>query len=157
MPFERAIERINSGGAKLDFSFDQQHWLRALEPVDRQDGVASFDGTSAALPEQPQIALPEAGGPTGVGQTGPFTMTGLRWADDPLGAPAAKANAFTATLRGARAVTLDAAGMGLSFDRPLTARITTEHALTMTLRAGARTVVRQVPAGTHEVVVAPAG
>ena len=76
MPFERATETIQSDEVPLSFSFDRAYWMSRLEPADQEEGVASFDGSSAAIAEQPYTALPEAGGPAAIGQTGPFVMTG---------------------------------------------------------------------------------
>ena len=58
MPFEHAVERINSGGAKLDFDFGHDAWLKHLEPVDQANGQATFDGTDGAAPEQPHVLQP---------------------------------------------------------------------------------------------------
>jgi S-formylglutathione hydrolase FrmB len=172
MPFERAIERVNSGGLALDFSFDTNHWLRALEPADATDGQAFVDATSKALPETAPLTVPEAGGPAGPTQAGPYTMTGLRWEANPLATLPKAENALTATLRGARAVRFDTAASGLDTARPLRAEITTEHALELALEgdwgtspsatvdgAAVPVVVEggalklAVPAGSHTVVV----
>jgi S-formylglutathione hydrolase FrmB len=142
MVFERAIER------GFDFDFGRNRWLKALEPADATTGRAVFDGRSFALPEKDHLVVPEAGGPASTDQTGPYTMTGLRWVDSPLAALPAARNAFEATLTGARAVTLDAAEMGLDPTKPITATITTDTPLELTLLgAGTRTVA----AGTHEI------
>src|SRR3954454_2061226 len=157
MPFERAVERINSGGAKLDFDFGHDAWLKHLEPVDATDGQATFDGTTAAAPEQPHLLQPEAGGPTGPDQAGPYTMTGLAWLDDPVNAKPAAANAFTAKLTGARAATLDLDGMGMKPGQPVTGTVTADHAVELTLLRGTQRLTFQVPAGSAQTVnVAPA-
>jgi hypothetical protein len=133
MPFERATERVNSGGATLDFDFGRNHWLRALEPADAVDGRAAFDATTLAVPESDPLVLPEAGGPASPGNTGPYTMTGLRWEANPLGTLPAARNAFTATLTGARAATLDLAGMRLDPARALSGTVGTDEPLALTL------------------------
>jgi hypothetical protein len=75
-------------------------------------------------------------------------MTGLRWQETPLATLPAARNAFEATLAGAHAATLDAREMGLDTTRPITARITTDTPLELTLLGeGTRTI----PAGTHEL------
>src|SRR5262249_34628087 len=132
--FEHAIEKVNAGGAALDFDFGHDGWLRALEPADAAAGTASFDGMSLALPEQPTLTVPEAGGPASVNQTGPYTMTGLAWAKDPLNGPPAASNGLTLKLTGTRAATLSARGAGLDPAKPLKATVTTDHALDLTLR-----------------------
>jgi hypothetical protein len=175
MPFERAIERVNSGGLALDFSFDRNHWLRALEPVDAEQGQAFVDATSRALPAAAPLTVPEAGGPASATQAGPYTMTGLRWEADPLAALPKAENALAATLRGARAVRLDAEGAGLDLARTLRATVTTEHVLelalagtwgaapSVTIDGASVPVVLEdgavkvpVPAGAHTVVLTPA-
>lgn len=141
MAFERAIER---GG--FDFDFGRNRWLRALEPTDA--GRAAFDGRSLALPETDPVLVPEAGGPASTDQTGPYTMTGLAWERHPLATLPARRNAFQATLAGARAATLDPAGMGLDTLVPITGTVTTDTALELTLEGvGTRTI----PPGTHAV------
>ena len=138
--FERAIER---GG--FDFDFGANRWLRALEPATDR---AAFDGRSLARPEADPILVPEAGGPASTDQTGPYTMTGLAWAENPLATLPAARNAFEATLTGARAATLDPQGMGLNGTLPITGTVTTDAPLELTLIGeGTQTL----PAGTNEV------
>ena len=175
MPFERAVERVQSGGAKLSFDFDRAYWMSGLTPVDPVNGAARFDGRSLGLHERPHSTIPEAGGPATADQTGPYAMTGQAWkvGDTVL---ADWRNAFEATLSGAAAVRLDAARMALDAKRRLTGEVTTAAALRLTLAGrfpkGARatidgrpaTVLRRpgdavvvaVPAGRHTLVVAPA-
>src|SRR5688500_20392988 len=98
MPFERATEAIQSDEVPLSFSFDRAYWMSRLEPIDPEAGVASFDGTSAAIAEEPYTAVPEAGGPAALGQTGPFVMTGMQWLTGLGGGAPVPANEFTATL-----------------------------------------------------------
>jgi pimeloyl-ACP methyl ester carboxylesterase len=133
MPFERATETIQSDKVPLDFSFDRAYWMSRLEPADPEQGVASFDGTSAALAAQPHLAVPEAGGPAAVGQTGPFVMTGLRWDTTLGGEPPAKENSFSATLKGARQVRLDMKRMAIDLASPVSARIDSDTPLTLEL------------------------
>ena len=133
MRFEIATERSQSNGKTLDFDFDSAYWMSGLEPADRDTGVALFDGRSFAITERPQLTLPEVGGPAEPGQSGPFTMTGLGLARDPLGAMPAARNAFEATLTGASAVTLDAKRMKLDRRKPLEGTVTTDRPLTLTL------------------------
>ena len=136
MPFERATERINSGGAELDFEFDSAYWMSGLEPVDAQDGQARFDGRSLAIPAEPYLTTPFAEGPATLGQTGPYLRTGLDWTPTPLGSAPAARNAFEATLAGARAVTLDTLRMRIDPTRLATATVTTDAPLRLTLRGG---------------------
>jgi hypothetical protein len=164
--FEQAIERVNNGGVALDFDLGRNHWLRALEPAGER---ATFDGRTLAVPEADPLLVPEAGGPAGVGQTGPYTMTGLRWEANPLATLPEKANAFEATLTGTRATTLDGAGMALDTRAPATGTVTTDTPLSLTLlgewkratvggkpvdvvrKGGAVTVA--LPAGTSELTL----
>ena len=138
--FERAIER---GG--FDFYFGSNRWLKALEPAGDR---AAFDGRSLARPEADPVLVPEAGGPASTDQTGPYTMTGLSWVENPLATLPAARNAFEATLTGASAATLDPQGMGLNTTLPITGTVTTDVPLELTL-AGEGT--RTLPAGTHEL------
>ena len=134
MPFERATETIQSDEVPLDFSFNRAYWMSHLEPADSEKGVASFDGASAALVAEPHLAIPEAGGPAAVGQTGPFVMSGLRWDTALGGEPPAKDNSFTATLRGARQVRLDMKRMAIALASPVTATVASDKPLTLELR-----------------------
>ena len=79
MPFERAIETVNSGGLELDFSFDSAYWMSNLQPTDAEAGVASFDGRSLAIADAPHIAAPDAGGPAAPDNAGPYAMVGQQW------------------------------------------------------------------------------
>ena len=161
MPFERATETIQSDGVPFSFSFDRAYWMSHLEPADPENGVASFDGTSAAIPEQPYTAVPEAGGPTALGQTGPFVMTGMQWLTGLAGDAPEPANAFSATLTGARRVRLNLERMAIDVTKPATATIETEEPLTLELLAdwgsgegSVRTF--ELPAGKSELALEPA-
>jgi S-formylglutathione hydrolase FrmB len=153
MPFERATERVNSGGMTLDFDFGRQHWLRALEPVDAAAGRPTFDGVTKAVPATDPVLVPEAGGPTGTDNAGPYTMTGLAWEQNPLAKLPARQNAFEATLTGARAATLDTARMGLSAKEVIRGKVTTDHPLVLTLTSERIAKEIRLPAGTREFVV----
>ena len=133
-----------------------------LEPADPEAGVASFDGTSAAIAEQPYTAVPEAGGPAAIGQTGPFVMTGMQWLTGLAGDAPEPANEFTATLTGARGVRLNLERMGIDVTRPATATIETDTPLTLELRADwgpgeGRVKTFELPAGKNELELEPAG
>ncbi|MEJ7786218.1 MAG: prolyl oligopeptidase family serine peptidase [Solirubrobacteraceae bacterium] len=172
MVFENAIERVNSGGAAIDFALDKAYWMRGLEPVDPAEGVARFDGSSLALPKVPHSTFPEADGGAKTGNGSPFTMVGQAWRADPAATPATS-NAFTATLTGARAVRLGLARMKLSTSKALTGTVQADGPLALTLagvrgpvgvtidgapvtttRAGAALTIN-APAGEHTVVVSP--
>src|SRR3954469_25887168 len=150
MPFEHAVEQVNAEKLSLDFDFDSASWMAGPGPVDGATGVARVDARSLAIPDPPHALTPEAGAPT-ADQTGPYAMEGQAWSEDGAAAPAPRRNAFTATLTGARAVTLDARRMRLNRRRPIEADITTDAPLRLTL-TGVRTV--EVPAGHHKVVLA---
>lgn len=113
MSFEIATEEVQSDGADLNFDFDSAYWMSELTPVDSVKGVASFDGTSLAIPEQPHVTAPDTGPPTAPGQTGAYVITGLQWLADPTQRPAPASNAFDVTLAGAAAVRLDLARMNV--------------------------------------------
>jgi hypothetical protein len=140
MPFERSVESGANhhdgpnGGDRIEvpFSFDHAYWMSELTPVDETDGVAVFDGKTFGVAAPPTIAIPEAGGPSSIGQVGPFVMTGQRWLADPLGTTPTTSNGFDVTLIGARAVKLDLPGAGLGRG-PLTGKVTTEHPLELRL------------------------
>jgi pimeloyl-ACP methyl ester carboxylesterase len=162
MPFERATETIQSDEVPLDFSFDRAYWMSRLEPADPEAGVATFDGTSAAIADEPYTAVPEAGGPAALGQTGPFVMTGMQWLTGLAGAAPAPANAFSATLTGARRVRLDLDRMGIDVTKPATATIETDAPLTLELRARwgrgeGRVKTFELPPGKNELELQPAG
>ena len=156
MPFERATETIQSDEVPLSFSFDRAYWMSRLEPADPEAGVASFDGTSAAIPEEPYTAVPEAGGPAAIGQTGPFVMTGMQWLTGLAGDAPEPANGFTATLTGARGVRLNLERMAIDVTKPVTATIETDKPLTLELRADwgpgeGRVRTFELPAGKNEL------
>ena len=161
MPFERATETIQSDEVPFSFSFDRAYWMSRLEPADPEKGVASFDGASAAIPEQPYTAVPEAGGPAALGQTGPFVMTGMQWLAGLAGNEPEPANEFTATLRGARGVRLNLTRMAIDVTKPATATIETDEPLTLALRADwgpgeGRVRTFELPAGKSELALEPA-
>lgn len=156
MPFEHATETIQSDGVPLDFSFDRAYWMSHLEPADPEDGVAKFDGSSAAIPEEPYTAIPEAGGPAALGQTGPFVMEGLRWLTGLNGSAPAPANEFSATLSGAQRVRLDLERMAIDVGKPAKGIIETDHPLTLELRADGRIRTFELPAGKTALELEPA-
>ena len=134
MPFERRVEQGTNVADPITLSldFDDAWWMRDLTPIDDVSGVATFDGTSLAIPDPGQVTVPEAGGPSSPGQAGPYAMTGLAWLDNPLGAPATS-NGFAITLTGARAVTLDLGGMHVASDQPIHGTVDTTGPLQVRL------------------------
>jgi hypothetical protein len=176
MVFENAIERVNTKGmpARPDFDLSHAYWMRGLEAVDAEKGIARFDGSSLGLPQVPHASYPEADAGGKTGNAAPFTMAGQAWKADPAGT-AATGNAFTATLSGAKAVTLDLGRMKLSTGKPLTGAVKTEAPLALTLDDADGPVevtidgqpatadrdrdelTITVPAGAHTVVVRPRG
>ena len=173
MAFERATERVNSGGVALDFAFDGAYWLDGLQAADDQAGRAVFEGRSLAIAEAPVLTAPEAGGPTAVGNAGPFVMTGLQWLENPLAALAPASNGFEATLTAARAATLDLVRMRVDTARTVTGTITSDTPLRLTLAGlqkmplvtvgglpvavvkDGKTIAFDVPAGTSAIRIAP--
>ena len=152
MPFERSVEKgANQAETGLSFDFDRAYWMSGLTPADDVGGVARFDGRSLALAPAPGLTVPEAGGPSSLGQVGPYVMTGLAWAADPLASVAAPQNRFEVTLSGAEAVTLDLVRMGLDVDAPLTASVTTTTPVVLHLLGpgGVVTDISVEPGTTH--------
>lgn len=133
MAFERATEQVQASGFVFDFTFDSAYWMRGLTPAPGSD-EARFDGRSAAVVDTPVLTTPEAGGPA-PGQYGPFVMTGLAWTPSPLGA-SPTANGFEVDLTGAGGVELDVDRMGLDAGAPVSATVTTSHALVLRLAGG---------------------
>lgn len=165
MPFEIAAEEVQAQGGKThDFDFNSAYWMSNLEPVDETDGVASFDGRSLAIAEEPQLVVPEAGGPTAPGTTGPYFYEGLAWLKDPLAEAPATSNEFIATLTGAAKVQFDLGRMSIDTSKLVRGTVTTDSPLTLRLKGyssvpevviGATVdsldgdvLVLQVPAGT---------
>ena len=174
MPFERATEEVQSGGAELNFDFDSAYWMSELTPVDAQTGVASFDGRSLAIPEHPYLAVPDTDAPTAPGQMGPYVVTGIQWLDDLTQETPAAENAFTATLTGTSKVRLDLGRMALDAADTIAGSVTTDGVLSLRLDGdwttapdvsiddapvavqfddGVATVL--VPTGTHELTITP--
>ena len=111
IPFEKATEEVQSGGAALDFSFDSAYWMSGLE-VAAGASRAIFDGRSLGIPEESYIVAPDTTVPT-AGQTGPYVVTGLQWIDDPTSGAPVPENVFEVTLTDAAAVQLDLARMAI--------------------------------------------
>jgi pimeloyl-ACP methyl ester carboxylesterase len=174
MPFERATEEVQSGGAHLDFDFDSAYWMSELTPVDSSTGVASFDGRSLAIPEQPHVVAPDTGPPTAPGQTGPYVISGLQWLADPTKSAAPATNAFDVTLSGASAVRLDLHRMSIAATHVVEGTVNTTAALDLRLDGGWATAPSAlvdgqpvngtltngvlhlaVPAGAHAITITP--
>jgi acetyl esterase/lipase len=173
MVFENAIERVNApAGVAIEFDLSHAYWMRGLEAVDGAKGIAKFDGASLGLPAEEHALFPEADVTPKTGNGAPSTMVGQAWKADPAATPETS-NAFTATLTGAKAVTLILGRMQLSASKPLTGTVTSEAPLALTLdgvwhgvsvtvdgqpattsRDGDELTV-QVPAGEHTVLVTP--
>lgn len=174
MPFERSVERgpsqVGNPFTGANFSFDHAYWMRDLTPADMVNGRASIDARTYAKRDPSALALPEAGGPAGLGQTGPFEMTGLSWFND--GSTPALSNGFSATMTGVSSVLLDTNMMGLDVDAPVTADLTSDRATTLRLNGTWTTVPRvaiqgqaltaalvdgvlvfTIPAGTSQVII----
>jgi pimeloyl-ACP methyl ester carboxylesterase len=133
MPFERAVEEVNSERVPLSFDFDSAYWMSGLQPVDEARGVARFDGRSLAIPERPRRLVPEAGGPATPDQPDPYVMAGQAWEDAPGAAPPVS-NGFVATLKGAKAVRLDLRRMRIRTRASVSGEVTTEAPLRLELR-----------------------
>lgn len=175
MPFERATEEVQSGGAVLDFDFDSAYWMSELTPTDEQAGVASFDGRSLAISDEAHVVAPDSGPPASPGATGPYVITGLQWLDDPATDAPATSNAFDLSLSGTKAVRLELPRMSIDVGAPIAGSIDTTDALQLqlagpwasvpdvavdgwpvpaTLNDGV--VSFDVPAGAHQLTITPA-
>jgi hypothetical protein len=173
MPFEHAIETVNSNGVHFRFALDHAYWMSGLAPVNSRSGAAYFNGRSLAIPDPPHTLVPETGPPATAEQNYPYAMTGQAWRADES-APERTSNGFAMTLSGARAVTLDTARMKLQAWRVVSGSIKTRSALRLTLkgrwpgqvvatvdhtavrvtrRPGA--LVLSVPAGKHSLTIGP--
>ncbi|HVL81237.1 MAG TPA: prolyl oligopeptidase family serine peptidase, partial [Actinomycetota bacterium] len=149
MPFERTVEigpnvRANQD-IGLNFDFDRAYWMSELTPADPVNGVARFWGrTHAMFPKDLLNApVPEAGGPASLGQTGPYTMSGIRWESLPRELSQEPENAFVSQTWGASAVRLDTTRMGLDTNSKMTGFIYTDRPLEIRLD-GAWTEVPEV-------------
>lgn len=136
MPFEITVETIANDGIPLSFDFDKAYWMSELTPTNTTTGVAKFEGTSLAIPSVPYLKLPEAGGPSAIGQTGPFDMVGQSWLPDPLAATPATSNGFSLALTGVSAVRLDLARMSIDTAQSVGGTVTSNTPLALRL-AGA--------------------
>ena len=176
IPFEQAVGNgpdLRAGHrAGLSFPLDHAYWMSELTPRDPVAGQARFDGTALAIPEQPHLAVPDAGGPASPGQFLPYVMTGQQWVADPTATEPSPSNAFTASLTGASAVRLDLARMGVDVGRAVKGTVATDGALQLRLAGpwpatpvvtvdGVAVAVTltdgvlaiPVPGGTHAVMV----
>src|SRR5437867_1723270 len=131
MPFEHAVETVQSDGVALDFDFNHAYWMSELEPVDDHAGAAHFDGRSLAIPDRPTLTVPEAGGPASQGNLTPYAMTGLAWRADPTKTTPAPRNAFDATLTGARQVRLALRRMRIDPSRRIEGTVSDDSPLTL--------------------------
>jgi len=173
MPFEHAIETVNSGGVRFSFPLDHAYWMSGLEPVDSRKGIARFDGRSLAIPDPERTPVPQTTAPVQTDQGYPFVMVGQAWRS---GASAPTRNGFIATLTGARAVTLDTARMRLSTTRLITGELSSDAPLSLTLLGRwpatvvasvdgrvvrvarpqrASSITLELAAGRHTLVLAP--
>ncbi len=123
-----------------------------LQPVDRKAGVASFDGRTLARPEAPHtLFVPEVGGPTSAGQTGPVPTTGQAWKTDEAARPKAR-NGFAITVTGTRAVTLHLRRRAINPRRRGFGKVTTDGRLRLRLVGHGKLRKVVVPPGEHRIV-----
>lgn len=146
---ERAVETVSpppGAPASLDYQFNRAYWVSGLEmatPGAALDNFGSIDATTLARPGGFDPALASEAGTNAVtlveleqellvppGQHTPFVMRGQRWLDN---APPAPQNRFVATLANLSAATLDVARMSLETAVAMSASISTDHPLTLTL------------------------
>jgi pimeloyl-ACP methyl ester carboxylesterase len=153
MPMEHAVETVSSDKVPLNFDFDRAYWMSGLQPVDPARGVARVDARSLAIPEPQHDVVPDIVAPVSADQTDPSVEEGQAWVVHP-GTDAPAKNGLTATLSGARAVTFDLRRMRISTRAPISADITTDHELALTLVSGKRSKTLDVPAGHHEINIA---
>ena len=172
MPFERATERSRSDGVPLDFEFDSAYWMSNLEPVDPENGVARFDGTTGMRQRHAVTqTVPDSGGPAEFGTTGPFTVVGQREVSVPLPDDLSwePRPAFDLNLTGAKSVQIDMGELGMQVF--LDATVTTDGPLEIAFAGdyqeipevtGAevvgvanRVLTVRVPEGTSQIAVRP--
>jgi hypothetical protein len=149
--FEAAVNEVQSGGIGFDWRFDRAYWMSDLE-VAEGAGRARFDGRSLAHGPDGPTVVPDTDVPTSPNQTGPYTVTGLRWIGDPLAA-AGRVNGFDLDLEGTTGVRLDMGRMDLDPRREVTATVATDHEVTLRLdgdwRARVNVVVDGRTVATH--------
>ena len=134
MPFERATERIQSDGVKLDFTFDRAFWMSHLEAADPENGRAMVNARSRAIPTGPVLTKPEAGGPVAPGQTGAYVMAGQAWAQGIKRDRPPARNRFLVDITGAKRVRLDLDRMRIQTHRRITGAVVTDRPLRLELR-----------------------
>jgi pimeloyl-ACP methyl ester carboxylesterase len=179
MVFEHALNTVNTNtpsGGKVDpgIVLDRAYWMSGLQAADAAKGVAKFDGTSLGITNPPHTTQPWAdAGPKSDNGT-PYTAIGQDWRTDLSAAPATK-NAFTATLTGAKAVTLCLHRMNLSAGKELDGDVNTDNDLALSLTdvfgpvdvtidgkpattdSHDGTLTIDVPKGDHKLVITPRG
>lgn len=174
MPFERATEEVQAGATVVRFSFDSAYWMSELGANDETTGVASFDGRSLAIPEEPYVVAPDSDAPLAPGQTGPFVIAGLQWLDNPATSAAPTSNAFDVTVTGAKTVRLDLERMAIDTATTVLGTVANNSALSLRLDGGwssAPTVTVDgqevagdladgvytvaLEAGTHDLIIEP--
>lgn len=172
--FEAAVNEVQAGDLAFDWRFDRAYWMNDLEVADGADR-ARFDGRTLAHGPDGPTAVPDTDAPTSPNQTGPYTVTGLRWIEDPLAA-AGRINGFELDLEGASGARLDIGRMDLDAGREVTATVVSDHEVTLRLdgdwrprvhvvvdgrthdverRGGTLTIT--LPAGEHELRIEPHG
>ena len=155
MPFEQATEEVSSGGLALNFDFDSAYWMSELTPAN-ESNVATFDGRSLAIPEEPYIVAPDTDAPTEVGTAGPFVTAGLQWLDNPISTAPAGTNGLDIDLTGASAVRLDVVEMGIDPTQPIDGNVSTTHPLELRLDMGdGVTYTMNFEPGSHGFTVLP--
>lgn len=152
-----ALNTVRAGEVEFDFNPDGAWWVDALrvrdpDPADPEQ-FGLIEAVSEALPAATSLPIPrsvevrpeEPAVSTPVLSIGahstPYVRTGLDWLDigeEPL------ANAFTVTLTGLAAATLDVAGMGLDGAQPMSGRIVSDGASELRLRRLPAGVVLEV-------------
>jgi hypothetical protein len=135
MPLEREAElgTAKQANPNVRFDFDSAYWVSGLRSVDASAGQASIDARSFGIRERPHVVVPEVSGPATPDQTLPFAMAGEAWREEGRAPPAR--NAFSVTLTGARAVTLDLSRMRLSVGRRIAGTVDTQARLELGLSA----------------------
>ncbi len=138
MQLERAVEvgmyKEKDANPAVDFSFDSSFWVSDLTPPDLREGHAVIDVRSLAISEPEYQVVPEAGGPASVGQTGPYVMEGLAWAETGPG-PQTK-NGFSASVKGTESVRLALAWMNIDIGQNLTGEIIADNDFLLRLDGG---------------------
>jgi dienelactone hydrolase len=134
--FEAAVNEVQAGGIDFDWAFDSAFWMSHLEVAEGAD-AARFDGRTLATGQADPLVAPDTDAPTAPNQTGPYTVTGLQWLDNPLGGDAPEAvNGFALELTGTSRVQVDLERMGIDSAEVVHGEVDSDHDVELRLAGG---------------------